>query len=47
MIWLLPALAAAKGGLSFWLARKQFNDDAVPIARDLFPAGAPRRVMAI
>ena len=47
MIWLLPALAAAKGGLSFWLARKQFNDDEVPIARDLFPAGAPRRAMAI
>lgn len=46
MIWLLPALAAA-GGLSFWLTRKRFNDDATPVARDLFPPGAPRRAMAI
>jgi len=37
MIWLLPILAAAKGGATFWLARKQLNDDDVPVARDLFP----------
>ncbi|CAN7538435.1 PIG-L family deacetylase [Phenylobacterium sp. LjRoot164] len=47
MIWLLPALAAAKGGATFWLARKQLNDDGVSVARDLFADGAPRRVMAI
>lgn len=47
MMWLLPALAAAKGGATFWLARKKLNDDDVPVARDLFAVGAPRRAMAI
>lgn len=47
MMWLLPVLAAAKGGATFWLARKKLNDDDVPVARDLFPADAPRKAMAI
>lgn len=47
MIWLLPVLAAAKTGASFWLARGRLNDDKVPVAQDLFAPGAPRRAMAI
>ena len=37
VIWLLPALAAAKGGLSFWLARKQFNELLVYYAPESYP----------
>ena len=47
MIW-LPALAlAAAAGGAFLVARGKLNDAGVPVAKDLFTAGAPRKAMAI
>lgn len=46
---ILTALGALLGLIAalFLFARDQINDREVPVVRDLIPAGAPQRVLAI
>ncbi len=47
MIWLPIALLGGVATAAFLAARHQLNDSDVPVSQDLFPADAPRRVLAV